>query len=172
MSSGVRNLMRKKLRNEKKAADKAKAKEQAEVQAFEVEGEVPAEVPTVGSIVQINWGDPSLVGADLICMPMIVTLIDQKNGRINGQMVTDPTMTGMGQGGKVIPLPPLIPIGNVPYSKERRAMTWCWLGEVSQEDPEETPNTPDEVSTQEDNTDNVVSLVSEEETVVEDSSET
>lgn len=159
MSSAVRNLMRKKLREEKKEQEKSQEKQ---VQAFEVEGETPNQNPVVGQIVQITWGDPTLIGGDTFKMPLIVTLVNDKSGRINGQMVTDPTMTGMGPGGKPVPLPPLIPIGNIPYNESRRPMTWCWVESNSEpveaEEPEvaEVAEVTDEsqpVAVEEDKTD-------------------
>jgi len=155
MSSAVRNLMRKKLREEKKEREKS---QEGQVQAFEVEGHAPDEMPVVGQIVQITWGDPMMIGGETFKMPLIVTLVNDKTGRINGQMVTDPTMTGMGPNGNVVPLPPMIPIGNIPFNDERRPMTWCWVEAdstpVEAEEPEvaEVTDESQPVAVEEDST--------------------
>lgn len=97
--------------------------------AVEVDGELPATAAKVGDIVVLTWGDPTLIGGPTFPIPMIVTLTDEKTGRINGQMVTDPTMQGMDpRTGRSIPLPPVVPVANVPYSDTPRAMTWRHRG--------------------------------------------
>jgi hypothetical protein len=93
--------------------------------AVEVEGEIPEREAKVGDIVLMNWGDPQLIGGPTITIPLIVTLSDPKSGRLNGQMISDPTMQGMdGRTGRAMQMPPVIPVANVPYSAEGRAMTW------------------------------------------------
>jgi hypothetical protein len=97
--------------------------------AVEVDGELPSTAAKVGDIVVLTWGDPTLIGGATFPIPMIVTLTDEKTGRINGQMVTDPTMQGMDpRTGRSIPLPPVVPVANVPYSDTPRAMTWRHRG--------------------------------------------
>lgn len=93
--------------------------------AVEVEGDMPEQEAKVGDIVLMHWGEPNLIGGPTIPIPLIVTLTDPKTGRINGQMIADPTMQGMDpRTGRSVQMPPVIPVANVPYSAEGRAMTW------------------------------------------------
>lgn len=93
--------------------------------AIEVEGELPEVSAKVGDLVILTWGDPQLVGGPTFPIPLIVTLVDDKSGRVNGQMITDPTMQGMDpRTGRAISLPSVIPVANVPFAAEPRAMTW------------------------------------------------
>lgn len=94
-------------------------------QVYPVDGEVPTRWATTGDVVIVCWGDPSLVGGELIDLPAIVTR-GESNGRMNAQCVVDPGAVGAGADGRPAAMPPLLPIANCPYSKERRALTWRW----------------------------------------------
>lgn len=109
----------------KKKAEKKVAEETTEAIAVEVEGEQPEQQARVGDVVLLTWGDPREIGGATISIPLIVTLVDEKTGRVNGQMITDPTMQGMDpRSGRPVPVPSVVPVGNVPYSSTPRAMTW------------------------------------------------
>jgi hypothetical protein len=108
----------------KKAEKRAVETEEVGV-AVEVEGETPEMAAKVGEIVLLTWGNPQLVGGETIEIPLIVTLVDPKSGRLNGQMICDPTMQGMDpRTGRPIAMPPVVPVANVPYAATPRAMTW------------------------------------------------
>lgn len=97
--------------------------------AVEVDGDLPEKLPEVGDVVLLSWGDPQLIGGPLIPIPLIVTLMDPATGRVNGQMITDPTMQGMDpRTGRSIPLPGIAPVANVPYANPPRALTWRHRG--------------------------------------------
>ena len=57
-------------------------------QVYPVDGEVPTRWATTGDVVIVCWGDPSLVGGELIDLPAIVTR-GESNGRMNAQCVVD-----------------------------------------------------------------------------------
>lgn len=100
-------------------------KQEVEGVAVEVEGEVPAKAARVADLVILTWGDPNLVGGQTIEIPMIVTLSDPASGRINGQMICDPTMQGMDpRSGRPVQMPSVVPVANVPYSETPRPLTW------------------------------------------------
>ena len=129
MSNNVKDLL--KRRNEMQEAKQAKQAKQPAPQksiAIEVEGEAPEIAPEVGDIVILAWGDPKLVGGPLVDIPMVVTLADPQSGRLNGEMILDPTMQGMGPDGRPAQMPPIAPVANIPHSKEPRAMTWRHSG--------------------------------------------
>ena len=116
--TNVKDLLKKKVEKEKeKAADPAVA--------VEVDGDIPERAPRIADLVVLTWGDPQLVGGPLIDIPFIITLADPKTGRVNGQMITDPTMQGMDpRTGRAIPLPGIAPVANIPYSATPKALTW------------------------------------------------
>lgn len=115
--SNVKDLLKKK-------AEKVEKVEPENV-AVEVDGDVPARAPRTADLVLLTWGDPQLVGGPLIDIPFILTLADPATGRVNGQMITDPTMQGMDpRTGRSIPLPGIAPVANVPYSAKPKALTW------------------------------------------------
>ena len=117
--SNVSDLMK------KKAEKRARETEEVGV-AVEVEGgELPAKAAQVGEIVLLTWGNPMEIGGSTITIPMIVTLVDEQSGRLNGQMICDPTMQGMDpRSGRPVAMPPIVPVANVPYAATPRAMTW------------------------------------------------
>lgn len=125
MSNNVAKFMKRKLEKERQAKSN-----QAGHIAFEVEGEEPARQPYIGELVRLHWGDPNLVGAPVIPLTLIVTTVGA-GGRVNGQAFTDPAMSGVGQDGRPISLPPLIPMGNLPFAREPRAMTWQHIDEFA-----------------------------------------
>ena len=109
----------------KRKADKQAAKTEEVGVAVEVEGETPESAAEVGEIVLMTWGNPQLVGGETIEIPLIVTLVDPQSGRVNGQMICDPTMQGMDpRTGRPVAMPPVVPVANVPYAATPRAMTW------------------------------------------------
>lgn len=109
----------------KKKAEKKAAEAQPDSIAVEVEGELPERAARVGDTVLMTWGNPQLVGGDTIEIPLIVTLSDPSTGRLNGQMICDPTMQGMDpRSGRPVQMPSIVPVANLPYSVSSRAMTW------------------------------------------------
>lgn len=115
-ANNVKDLLKKKAERQREAASSI---------AIEVDGEVPEKAPRIGDLVLLTWGDPQLVGGPLIDIAFILTLVDPTTGRVNGQMLTDPTMKGMDpRTGEAVSLPPIVPMGNVPYSATPKAMTW------------------------------------------------
>lgn len=115
-TNNVKDLLKKKAE---------KQKEEASTVAVEVDGDLPEKAPRTGYLVLLTWGDPQLVGGPLIDIPFIITLADPSTGRVNGQMVTDPTMQGMDpRTGRSIPLPGISPVANVPYSATPKPLTW------------------------------------------------
>lgn len=128
-NNNVTDILKKK-REQKEAAQAAQAAQAAEdaVVSVEVEGDLPERAAQIGDVVLLTWGDPQLVGGPTFDVALIVTLTDPKTGRVNGQMVSDPTMQGMDQRGRPIALPPMVPMANVPYASTPRALTWRHKG--------------------------------------------
>lgn len=89
---------------------------------------VPEQLPRPGDRVVFVYGDTNLVGSPKIEMLMFVTSAS-KNGLVNGYMMPDPAM-GLqqhGPGGRPVPLPPLMPVAQAPYSpRVRGKLTWHW----------------------------------------------
>lgn len=109
----------------KKKAEKRAEREEVDGVAVEVEGETPETAATVGEVVLLTWGNPMEIGGNTIEIPLIVTLVDAATGRLNGQMICDPTMQGMDpRSGRPVAMPPVVPVANVPYAAAPRAMTW------------------------------------------------
>lgn len=108
----------------KKKAEKRVEREEVGV-AVEVEGEAPEKAASVGEVVLLTWGNPMEIGSNTIEIPLVVTLVDPTSGRVNGQMICDPTMQGMDpRSGRPVTMPPIVPVANVPYAATPRAMTW------------------------------------------------
>jgi hypothetical protein len=119
--SNLASVLKKKKASEEQAPDAAGS---AGI-AIEVDGDLPEKSPRIGDVVLLSWGDPQLVGGPMIAVPLIVTLTDPATGRVNGQMITDPTMQGMDpRTGRSIPLPGIAPVANVPYANPPRPLTW------------------------------------------------
>ena len=98
---------------------------EAEGMVVEVHGDLPERAARVADVVLLTWGDPSLVNSPTIEIPFIVTLSDPATGRVNGQMVCDPTMQGRDpRTFQQIQMPPIVPVANVPYSATPRPITW------------------------------------------------
>lgn len=125
-SSNVSDLLKRKAEKEKaKAEREAEASQEEGTFAVEVEATGMPERPArVGDIVVLTWGDPTLIGSPTIEIPLIVTLADAQSGRVNGQMVCDPTMQGADQRGRPVQMPSVVPVANVPYALEPRPLTW------------------------------------------------
>lgn len=126
MSSKVKSL------EEALKAKKAKQEaEEAEIQQFTVQGEAPDRVPHVGQTVEFTWADPTLVGSPKLDLAMFVSkvLVDSQDGRLNGWVLMDPSMQLAGPNGRPVQVPPLVPVGNVPYSRERKPMSWRFHGD-------------------------------------------
>jgi len=117
--SNVADLMK------KKAEKKVAVEQEQEAMAIEVEGDMPEKIARVGDIVLLTWGDPNMIGTPMFDVALVVTLADPKTGRLNGQMITDPTMQGMDpRSGRPVPIPSVVPVANVPFSATQRPMTW------------------------------------------------
>lgn len=123
MSSKVKSL--------EDALQKRKAKRE-ESQAFSVEGESPVRLPHVGESVEFTWADPTLVGSPQLTLGFLVSLVipNSKDGRINGWCLMDPTMQMADPHGRPVQVPPLVPVGNAAYSRERKPMTWRYHGDA------------------------------------------
>ncbi len=126
--------MASKVRSLEKALQERKAKIEgaeeddgkAKVQQFSVEGEVPRRMPRHGETVEFTWAEPNLLGAPQMHLGFLVSYIlpESKDGRINGWCIMDPTMQTADRQGRPVPVPPLIPVVNAAYSRERKPMTW------------------------------------------------
>lgn len=131
MSSKVRSL-------EKALSERKKANGTSEtngVSQFTVEGEAPVRMPRHGETVEFTWADPMMVGAPQMNLGFIVSMANpaSKDGRINGWVVMDPTMQVADQMGRPMQVPPLIPVANAAYSRERKPMTWRFHADASDE---------------------------------------
>jgi hypothetical protein len=124
-NSNVSDLLKKKREREQ-----AKVEAEAEVApvSVEVDGDLPEKAAQIGDVVLLTWGDPQLVGGPTFDVTLVITLTDPANGRVNGQMITDPTMQGMDARGRPVPLAPIVPVANVPYSSTPRPLTWRHKG--------------------------------------------
>jgi hypothetical protein len=111
---------------------KAKREEEAQAQSFSVEGEAPVRVPHVGEAVEFTWADPTLVGSPQLTLGFFVSLVipSSKDGRINGWCLMDPTMQMADPHGRPVQVPPMIPVANAAYSRERKPMTWRFHGDA------------------------------------------
>jgi hypothetical protein len=89
----------------------------------EVDGDLPEFFPEVGTVVLVSWGDPNLVGSETTTVPMVVTGCTGE-GRVFGQVFTDPRLVGMGPDGRPQAVPSTFPVQNLPYSDEPRPLTW------------------------------------------------
>lgn len=110
---------------------KAKRQEKEEAQQFAVEGEAPDHLPHVGQSVEFCWADPTMIGTPKLALGLLVSKVatDSEDGRLNGWVIMDPSMQMPDSQGRPVQVPPLIPVGNVPYSRERKPMTWRFHGE-------------------------------------------
>jgi D-alanyl-D-alanine carboxypeptidase len=122
VSNKVKSILEKKAQREAKAT-----KEIREIQgeaAVEVEStEVPQRKPLAGDVVFVSWGDPVLIGGQLTDVVCIITHVQED--RVNGNLMFDPTATGMDpRTGQEVRMPSIAPIANVPYSSNPRALTW------------------------------------------------
>ena len=124
--SNVTDILKKK--REREAAQAEAAQVDDTPLAVEVEGDLPERPAQIGDTVLLTWGDPQLVGGPTFDVTLIVTLVDAKTGRVNGQMITDPTMQGMDQRGRPVPLAPIVPVANVPHAATPRPLTWRHRG--------------------------------------------
>jgi hypothetical protein len=89
----------------------------------EVDGDMPEFFPEIGTVVLVAWGDPNLVNSETTTVPMVVTGCTGE-GRVFGQVFTDPRLVGMGPDGRPQAVPSTFPVQNLPYSKEPRPLTW------------------------------------------------
>ena len=94
--------------------------------------EVPDPLPSRGEMVIFTYGDPNIVGSGTVEMVTLVTACTDE-GLVTGSAFTQMGMTAAGPGGRPVPLPPLIPVGNVPYSSESKKLSWKYDGEVEEE---------------------------------------
>ncbi len=105
--------------------------------------EVPAELPARGSTVIFVYGNPQAIGAPLVDMVTIVTRTTDQ-GLITGWAFTELGMTAAGPDGRPVALPPMIPVGNLPYSSKPKPLTWHYDDEG--EEPEEESEQAEEES--------------------------
>ena len=136
MSSKVKSLedaLQK--RQEKRKAQEA---QEAQVSQFSIEGEEPVRFPRAGETVEFTWADPAMIGAPALQLGFFVSqaLKRSKDGRINGWVLMDPTMQMADAHGRPVQVPPLVPVANTAYSKERKPMTWRYFADA------EEPETP------------------------------
>lgn len=89
----------------------------------EVDGDLPEFFPEIGTVVLVSWGDPNLVNSETTTVPMVVTGCTGE-GRVFGQVFTDPRLVGMGPDGRPQAVPSTFPVQNLPYSAEPRPLTW------------------------------------------------
>lgn len=126
MSSKVKSI-EKALQNRK-----AQRGEEPQVSTFTVEGERPPRLPRPGECVEILWGDPNIVGGPTYTLGLFVSMpTPGSEGRVNGWVLMDPSMTMPHPKlvGQSVQVPPLVPVGNVGYSKERKPLTWRFHGD-------------------------------------------
>lgn len=127
--------MSSKIKSIEKALQERKAKAaeaQPQVQQFAVEGEAPVRMPRHGETVEFTWAEPMMVGAPQMHLGFLVSFVmpNTKDGRVNGWCVMDPTMQTSAPDGRPMQVPPLIPVVNAAYSKERKPMTWRFHADV------------------------------------------
>lgn len=118
-----------------KAKKAAKEEEQeAAQQQFAVQGEAPERVPHVGQTVEFTWADPTMIGSPKMDLALFVSKVaaDSEDGRLNGWVLMDPSMQMADRSGRPVQVPPLIPVGNVPYSRDRKPMTWRFHGDFAE----------------------------------------
>jgi hypothetical protein len=73
-----------------------------------------------------------MIGTPKIQLAMFVSSVvaNSPDGRLHGWILMDPSMTMPGPNGRPVQVPPLIPVGNVPYSRAHKAMTWRFHGDT------------------------------------------
>lgn len=106
---------------------------QPEPLAFAIEGSAPAWQPHAGEVVEFVWADPALVGSPQLVLGFLVSRVipDSKDGRVNGWCIMDPTMQLSDPHGRPVQVPPLVPIVNAAYSRERKPLTWRFRGDAN-----------------------------------------
>lgn len=125
-----------KLHELKKGIEKHK---EAQTSQYAVDGEKPPRLPRPGETVLITWADPNVIGSPKLTLGMLVSLLAPGNeveGRVNGWVIMDPTMAMPDAHGRPVQVPALIPVGNVAYSRERKALTWCFPADLVEVAPE------------------------------------
>ena len=105
--------------------EKRKKEEEEELQ--KLQANKPEIMPMVGSLIRFYYGDPVLLNSPVVELPAVVTTVDEW-GRINGWAWVDPGATAVGPDGRPVRVPPMIPLGQVPYSNDGEKLTWRWAG--------------------------------------------
>ena len=105
--------------------------EEGHVQQFSVTGDAPDRMPHAGESVEFTFSDPTMIGSPKFDLGMFVSKAypETEDGRVNGWVLMDPGMQIMGPNGRPVQVPPLVPVGNVPYCREHKPMTWRYHGD-------------------------------------------
>lgn len=130
MSSKVKSIEN--ALKERKAKAEAAEVSKAQVTQFAIEGESPVRMPRHGETVEFTWAEPQMIGAPQMHLGFLVSYVvgNSKDGRVNGWVVMDPTMQTADHLGRPVQVPPLIPVANAAYSRERKPMTWRFHADV------------------------------------------
>jgi len=114
-------------------AKQQEQREEVQSSQYAVDGEKPSRLPRPGEVVVITWADPNVIGSPKLSLGLLVSLPTQGNeaeGRVNGWVVMDPTMSMPGPQGRPVQVPALIPVANVAYSKEPKPLTWRYPADL------------------------------------------
>lgn len=132
MSSKVRSL--EKALKDRQAKNGASNGTPEGIQTFAVEGDAPSRLPHAGEVVEFCWADPNLIDGPKVSLGLLVSLANpqSKDGRVNGWVIMDPTMQMPHPQlvGQTVQVPPLVPVVNSAYSRERKPMTWRYHGDT------------------------------------------
>ena len=127
------------MSNLKSIKDGIKKQKAEQVSTFAVDGEKPPRLPHPGECVEITWADPSLVGGPSYTLGLFVSMptAGSEEGRVNGWALMDPGMQMPHPTlvGKSVQVPPLVPVGNVGYSKQPKPLTWRFRGDSVEVSP-------------------------------------
>jgi hypothetical protein len=96
---------------------------------YEVDGDLPKVPANIGDTVMLCYGDPLLIDSGTVYMPAMVTN-GMAQGRVNVQAFFDVFLRGSDSQGRPVQMPPVGGFGNVPYSRTRKALTWCWRDDL------------------------------------------
>jgi hypothetical protein len=122
-----------------KIVDILRKKNEVRQQAGMTTMEVPAQLelvevlPKRGSMVIMTYGDPNIIGGNTV--EMVTLVVDcSEEGLVTGWAFTQMGMTAAGPRGQPVALPPLIPVGNLPYNSKGAKLSWRY------DTPEEDSN--------------------------------
>jgi len=133
------------LRKENEAKKKKEKESGVTTMQIPDELEVPDPLPARGTMVIFTYGDPNIIGGSTVEMVTLVTNCTEQ-GLVTGWAFTQMGMQAAGPNGQPVGLPPLIPVGNVPYSSESKKLSWRYDEEIEAEADEAEADEVSEVS--------------------------